>query len=242
VVYLKAVQLLATSRELVSDLDEVRGLRRGQLVIGIPGMGTSTLLADAMATYKLRYPLIDLKVELSSQSELMRQLREYRLEVAALLEEAPDGIHFRPLLEDELMVLLPASHPLSTNRGIGLGALKGMPLFLPEHDVPAAQAVMQAFKAAGIEPRIAARTNNLDVLYELVKSGAGASFVPSRIVAARTHRATVAVPLHGMRIPWRLSLGWISGRHLSHAAHAWIGHVFEDRVADGSARGDRTPP
>jgi DNA-binding transcriptional LysR family regulator len=227
-VYDKAVQLLAGARELESDLDELRGLRRGRLVIGVPRMGTSALLADALATYKLKYPLIDLKVEMASASELERQLRESELEVAAFIECAPDGIDFHPLLEDELMVLLPVSHRFSTNGGIGLGALEGVPLFLSEEDFPAAQAVIEAFESAGIEPRIAARTNHLDVLYELVKSGAGASFVPSRIAAARLHRATVAVPLHGVRIPWRLGLGWIGGRHLSHAAQAWIEHVLED--------------
>jgi DNA-binding transcriptional LysR family regulator len=66
------------------------------------------------------------------------------------------------------------------------------------------------------------------VLYELVKSGAGVSFIPGRIAHARGHRATVALPIRRMSIPWRLGLGWMRGRHLSHAAHAWIDHVLKD--------------
>jgi DNA-binding transcriptional LysR family regulator len=226
VVYDKAVQLLAAADRLRTDLDELKGLRRGQLAIGLPRMGTSALLADALATYQLKYPLIDLNVDVASISELERRLRESELDVAAVFEPAPDGFEFRRVLEDELVVLLPASHKLSLGRSIDLSTLDGVPLFLCEPDIPAAKGVLDAFEARGIEPRVEARSSHLDLLYELVKSGAGASFVPSRLAAGRSHGSTVALPLQGMRIPWRLGFGWPHGRHLSHAAHALIDHVL----------------
>jgi DNA-binding transcriptional LysR family regulator len=236
-VYDEAVRLLAAARRLKTDLDELKGLRRGQLTLGMPRMGTTVLLADAMATYKLKYPLIELDVEVASPAELERQLRESELEVAAVFEPAPDGLHFRPLLEDELMVVVSASHPLSSGDGIDLAALRGVPLFLFGQDIPAAQAVMEAFDAAGVEPHVAARSSQLDVLYELVKSGAGATFVPSQVAHGRSQGATVARPLQGARIPWRLGLGWMRGRHLSHAAHAWIDHALGARTpAQGKPR------
>jgi DNA-binding transcriptional LysR family regulator len=225
-VYARALNLLADASELKAELDELRGLRRGQLVIGVPKMGTGQLLADVLASYKIKYPLIHLDVEIASTSELQRQLRNAELEVAALFEPAPDDIHFRLVLEDELVVLLPASHPLSAEAGIELRQLGGVPLFLSQRDIPAFQAVMAAFAAAGVPARVAAQSNNLDILYEFVKSGAGASFVPRRVATARALRSTVAVPLRRIRIPWRLGFGWIGERHLSHAANAWIEHVM----------------
>jgi DNA-binding transcriptional LysR family regulator len=235
VVHARALDLLAVAGELKSELDELKGLRRGQLVIGLPKMGTGQLLADVLVSYKMKYPLIDLDVEIASVSELQRQLRSAELEVAALFDPAPGDIHFRTVLEDELVVLLPASHPLSTAARIDLGELDGVPLFLSERDIPAFRAVITAFEDAGVTPRVAAQSNNLDILYEFVKSGAGASFVPSRIAKARAHRATVAVPLQRTRIPWRLGFGWMNG-HLSRAAVAWIEHVTTLDAANGAQR------
>jgi DNA-binding transcriptional LysR family regulator len=225
VVFGKAVELLAGADQLWTDLAELKGLRRGQLAIGLPRMGTSTLLADPLATFQLKYPHIGLHVEITSPPELKRQLRDSELELAALFEPAPDVLHFRPLLEDELMVLLPAAHRLASSGSIDLRELHDLPLFLFEEDVPASRAVLDAFAAAGVEPRVAARSSHLELLYELVKSGAGASFVPSRIAATGSHGSTVALPLRGARIPWQLGFGWLRGRHLSHAAHAWLDHV-----------------
>jgi len=228
VVHAKALKLLADAQELKTDLDELKGLRRGELVVGVPKMGTGMLLADALASYKLKYPHVALDVEIASPSELERQLRDSEIEVAAMFEPVPEGVDFHPIVEDELLVLLPAAHPLSAAKAVEFGELASTPLFLSEEDLPGARAVVAAFRAAGIEPNVAARSNNVDMLYELVKSGAGAAFVPGRIATARGHRATVALPLRRTTIPWRLGMGWMRGRHLSHAAHAWIDHVVKD--------------
>jgi hypothetical protein len=143
------------------------------------------------------------------------------------------------VLDDELMVLLPASHPLSSGDSVGLRELQGVPLFLCEQDFPAAKALLHAFEAAGIGPRITARSDHLELLYELVKSGAGASFVPSRLAAARNQRSTVALPLRGARIPWRLGFGWVRGRRLSHAARTWVDHVaFHTKLSDAPKSAD----
>lgn len=235
-VYDKAVQLLAASDELRMDLDELKGLRRGRLAIGLPKMGTSTLLADALATYQLKYPLIELDLKIASIPELLRQLSDSELEIAALFEPANDSLCFRLVLDDELMVLLPASHPFSSRSSIDLRALQGVPLFLPEQDIPAGKAILDAFEAVGARPRVEARSSHLDLLYELVKSGAGASFVPSRIAAAQSHRSTVALPLQGARLPWHLGFAWPHGRHLSHAARAWIDHALPARPAAREAQ------
>jgi DNA-binding transcriptional LysR family regulator len=91
--------------------------------------------------------------------------------------------------------------------------------------------VLDAFAARGIQPRVEARSSHLDLLYELVKSGAGASFVPSRLAAARPPRSTVALPLQGIHIPFRLGFAWPRGRHLSHAARALVDDVLPAGVS-----------
>jgi DNA-binding transcriptional LysR family regulator len=230
-VYDKAVQLLAAADRLRSELDPLKGLQRGQLAIGLPKMGTSAMLADVLATYKLKYPLIDLDVDVASVGELERRLCESEFDLAALFEPAPEGFEFRRVVEDELVVILPASHALSSRLSIDLPAMEGVPLFLCEPDIPAAKGVLDAFEARGIEPRVEARSSHLDVLYELVKSGAGASFVPRRLAAARSQGSTVARPLQGIHIPWRLGFGWPHGRHLSHAARALVDHVLPAGVS-----------
>jgi DNA-binding transcriptional LysR family regulator len=117
-VYEKAVQLLAAADRLQSDLDDLKGLRRGQLAIGLPRMGASAMLADALATYKLKYPLIDLDVDVASTAELERRLREAEVDISALFEPAPDGLDFRRVLEDErAQKLAQAGVDLSASRG-----------------------------------------------------------------------------------------------------------------------------
>ncbi|MEJ8840006.1 LysR family transcriptional regulator [Ramlibacter sp. AN1133] len=222
VVFAKAAELLAASDRLKAELDELKGLRRGLLTLGLAPLGTSTLLADALASFKLRHPMVDLKVEVASVLDLHEQLLDLDIEIAALFESEDERLEYQLYIEDHLMVLLPASNPLATTPTVDLRALQGLPLFLYDEDVPASRAIAKAFEAAGVSPHVAARSSHLELLYELVKSGAGASFVPSRFAASRQHRATVAVPLADIRIPWRLGFAWLRSRYLSHAARAWL--------------------
>ncbi|MGE4240947.1 LysR family transcriptional regulator [Ramlibacter sp.] len=225
VVYEEGVRLLGAADQLRSDLDALKGLRRGRLALGLPGMGTHILLAEPLARYKLKYPLVDLVLEVASISQLERQLHVSGLDIAAVCDPPPDGLDFHAALDDELVVLLPSTHPLASRDSVELRELRDVPLFLCEQDFPAAGELLEAFEAASIEPRISARSDHLELLCELVRSGAGVAFAPSRVVAARVGRSIVALPLRGAHIPWRLGFGWVRGRHLSHAARAWVDHV-----------------
>ena len=233
VVYGKAVELLAGSDRLKADLDELKGLRRGVLTLGLAPLGTSTLVADALASFKLRHPMVDLQLEVASVPDLHEQLLDLDIEIAAVFESEDERLDFRLYMEDHLMVLLPASHPLATRPVVHLRALHELPLFLYDEDVPASRAIADAFQAAGVTPQVAARSSHLELLYELVKSGAGASFVPSRFAASRQHRATIAVPLD-IRIPWRVGFAWLRARSLSHAARAFLDEADAPRPAIAS--------
>src|SRR5438309_414676 len=59
IVYRRALKILAERDDLVSELDELRGLKRGTLRLGLPPIGSNTLFAPLFAVYRSRYPGID---------------------------------------------------------------------------------------------------------------------------------------------------------------------------------------
>jgi DNA-binding transcriptional LysR family regulator len=62
VVYRRALKILAERDDLVTELDELRGLKQGTLRLGLPLVGSSDLFAPLFATYRSRYPGVEIRL------------------------------------------------------------------------------------------------------------------------------------------------------------------------------------
>ena len=56
IVYRRAVSLLSEGEDLIAELDELRGLKRGKLRLGFPRVGSSAVFAPMFASFRRRYP------------------------------------------------------------------------------------------------------------------------------------------------------------------------------------------
>jgi DNA-binding transcriptional LysR family regulator len=55
VVYRQALRILAERDDLIAELDELRGLKRGTLRLGLPPVGSSDLFAPLFSIYRSRF-------------------------------------------------------------------------------------------------------------------------------------------------------------------------------------------
>src|ERR1700745_505291 len=56
IVYRRALAMLAQRDDLIAELDELRGLKRGSLRLGLPPLGSSQLLGPHLAGFRTRHP------------------------------------------------------------------------------------------------------------------------------------------------------------------------------------------
>ncbi len=76
---------MAERDDLVAGLDELRGLRRGTLRLGVPPIGSSLLFAPLFATYSSRHPGIDIRLVEYGSGRLEEILLAGEIEPAASL-------------------------------------------------------------------------------------------------------------------------------------------------------------
>ena len=86
----------------------------GHLSIGLLSSIASGFLADLRRRYRDEHPEIELDIFEGRSDEIIRQVREAKLDIAFVVGavEAPD-CHSRQLWSEALMVALPLSHPLA---------------------------------------------------------------------------------------------------------------------------------
>ncbi|TMV54700.1 LysR family transcriptional regulator, partial [Thioclava sp. BHET1] len=91
VVYRRGLQLLADRDSLLAELDEIRGLTRGTLRVGIPPIGSSHLFAPVFTLYRKRFPGIEVQLSEHGSDRLEELLHAGALDLAAsLLPSAED--------------------------------------------------------------------------------------------------------------------------------------------------------
>lgn len=234
IVYRRALILLAEREGLVAELDDLRGLRRGSLRLGLPPLGASTLFAPLFAIYRARYPGIDIRLTEHGSKRLEEMLLEGELELAGSLLPAKDGFDAQAVRCEPLMAVLPRDHPLAREERIGIAALADFPFILFESGFALNQVLEDACARNGFAPRLAARSGQTDFIVELAGAGLGVAFLPRTIAEQRKTQAVRLALLDEPGTQWHMAIVWRQGAYLSHAARAWL-DLTREVYGDGLA-------
>jgi len=222
IVYRRALTMLAERDDLIAELDELRGLKRGILRLGLPPLGSSTLFAPLFATYRSRYPGVEIRLVEHGSRRLEEILLAGEVDFAASLLPAPDVFEAEPVRSEPLLALLPAAHPLAQATTVNFLDLAPSPFILFESGFALNKVILDACERRGVSPVIAARSAQIDFIVALVAAGLGVGFLPRTIAEQRSHPAVARVLLDEPHTDWSMALIWRRGGYLSDAARAWL--------------------
>ncbi len=222
IVYRRGLNMLAERDDLMAELDELRGLKRGTLRLGLPPIGSSTLFAPIFAAYRSRYPGIDIRLVEHGSSRLEELLLAGELDLAASLLPISDGFEWQDVRREPLVALLAPGHPLAQQESVTLAALKEEPFILFEAGFALNRIILEACRGRGFDPKVAARSSQIDFIVELAAAGVGIAFLPKMIAEERRHRPFRLVAVTDPQMDWHIALVRRRGGYVSEAAKAWL--------------------
>lgn len=222
IVYQRALMILAERADMVADLSELRGLRRGSLRLGLPPIGSDVLFAPLFAVYRARYPGIDIELTEHGSKRLEELVASGEVDLGASLLPVGDGFEWQDVRKEPIDVLIPEDHPLAAMESIPLAALKDVPFILFDAGFALNPIILEACRTVGFTPTISARSSQITFIVELVASGVGIGFLPRLIARQRVHPGVVHRSVADPAMIWHMAFIWRKGGYLSHAARAWL--------------------
>ena len=223
IVYRHAQIILEEQQRIHNDLDELRGLRRGELRLGLPPLGSASLFAPLLAVYRKQHPLVEIKLIEHGSRRLETLLLAGELELAATLGPFSDDLDVQPVCKEPLMAVLPTDPPLASTPRLSLIDLADTPFIFFEAGFALNDQLRQACLHQGFEPTEGVRSGQIDFILALVAAGQGVAFLPRLMVYQQKLRQVRFVPLTSDKgTDWELALAWRRGAHLSAAAQAWL--------------------
>jgi DNA-binding transcriptional LysR family regulator len=230
IVYQRALRMLTERDDLIAELDELRGLKRGTLRLGLPRVGSSTLFAPLFATYRSRYPGIDIRLVEHGSDRLDELLASGEIELAASLLPVSRDFQWQEVRREPLSVLISHNHELSRRRSLDLPALRNLPFILFESGFALNRIILDGCRRHGFEPSVVGRSSQIDFIVELAAAGLGIGFLPRMIAEQRKHPSLKRIPLAEPQTDWQMAVTWRRGGYLSHAAKAWLELVQQARL------------
>ncbi|PNG27818.1 LysR family transcriptional regulator [Methylocella silvestris] len=230
IVYRRALAMLAERDDLIAELDELRGLKRGVLRLGLPPIGTSLLFAPLFAIYRSRYPGVDIRLNEHGSKRLEELVAAGELDLAAVLLPAAHDFEWQKVRDEPLMALMATDHPCAGEEKIGLERLKTSPFILFESGFALNQVILDACGRQGFAPTVAARSSQIDFVIELAAAGLGVAFLPRLMAEQRANPGVRRVLLDEPGTQWRMVLAWRRGGYLSAAARAWLALAREQKT------------
>lgn len=215
----RAQVILGMAETMRQEALDARGMKQGTLRIGSFGPTASIRLLPAiLQAYRLAYPGIEVHVDEGPDRQVLQWLDDRRIDVGfVVLPE--DRFDTYPLLEDQMVALLPRDHPLTREAAVPLKALCSDPFVLTE--AGSSEIVSRLFLAAHLQPNIRYRTSQLLSTLELVGRGEAIGIVAASSLPLGEDASYVTRPLVPAS-PRRVGLAVVDARQSSPAARAFI--------------------
>jgi DNA-binding transcriptional LysR family regulator len=227
-----ALDAVAGAREAV---DELAGLLRGHVAVGMVVQCAALDLPGLLASFHRRYPAIEITLAEDNSDRLADGVRDGSYDLAFIGTGASDpaGLSLQVVADEPVVAAFAAASASAGSAGfaelagrdsVALAEIAHLTVISLPLGTGLRSAVDAAYASAGLSPRIAFEASDPRMLARLAAHGLGLAFLPASVAAA--HGADLHVlTIHDPEIRGRLALAWRAEDPVSPAARALIAHA-----------------
>jgi DNA-binding transcriptional LysR family regulator len=211
---------LAAVAALRQAVNEVSGLIRGRLVVGMVTACTVTALFDALTAFHVAHPGVAITLVEDNSASLVDRVRNGTADVALIGASGvpPAGLGALPVVSEGLAAAVPPGHPLLARRpGVTLADLAGYPVVCLPAGTGVRGVLDQASAAQGLRLDIALEASAPAAVADLAARGLGVAVLSQSMAAAFADRLQ-ALPIGHVDIAALLALVWKPAPSLALAA------------------------
>jgi DNA-binding transcriptional LysR family regulator len=155
-----------------SAIDELKGLKRGKLRVGLV-MTAKYFLPRMLGAFCQRYPEIDIELEIANRGKIVERLRGNQDDLYVMSYPPEDlEIVSQPFLDNEFVVLAPSAH-WAVGRCLAFQELASEPFLLRENGSGSRHVIDRHMTTTGIHLKVRLSLASNEAIRALVSSGMG---------------------------------------------------------------------
>lgn len=184
-------EIVARAGEILAQVDNIRGLAqefkdegKGSLTIATTHTQSRYMLPPVIKRFIERYPAVALHMQQGSPLQIARLAAEGGADFAIATEAMQEfsNLVVLPCFHWNRVILAPRDHPLAASARPSLEELARHPLVTYVHGFTGRAKLDEAFREAGLEPRVIFTAVDADVIKTYVRLGLGIGVIASMAV------------------------------------------------------------
>jgi DNA-binding transcriptional LysR family regulator len=245
VLYTYARRALDVLDEASVALEEMRGIKRGNLRVGASTTVGIYLLPAALGAFKKLHPGLVISLEIGTRARVQEQVLRSELDLAVIGPALKDPeLAILPFISDELVVVAPAGHKLAGRRGLVLKDLQDQPFVMREPASGSRWSFEKAARKAGAKLTVAMELGSNGAIKHAVESGLGLAVISRYACALELSSGRlVELDVHGFPIRRDWHIVHLRRRRLPSSVLAFIDFLKDTSwlSRNGSLEPGKTP-
>ncbi|MEW8505498.1 MAG: LysR family transcriptional regulator [Candidatus Thiodiazotropha sp.] len=218
------------------EMEELRGLTKGEMRIGIPSMLGSYYFPPILMGFKHRYPELSLSVYEEGTRRLQEMIRIGELDLGVVVADPPpEDMETRLLTCEEMVACVPRAHPLATRDKLSMEEFFSHDLVVFKAGYFLREFIDRYSQNHKLSPKIAFETNLIPLTKAIVRQGFGITTFLRMVIDQDAQDDLVAIPFDEP-VFLKLSLAWKKEGYLSRANQAFVDYVLSQTGTRGSKR------
>ena len=175
----RAEAILREVRNIHRHAAEYRDQQHGQLAIATTHTQARYALPAVICRFRQHYPNVVLQIHQGSPTQIAQMAVSGLVDFAIATEalELFEDLVMMPCYRWNRAVIIPTDHPLATTTALTLEAIAEHPLITYVFGFTGRSQLDEAFKAAGLHPRVVLTATDADVIKTYVRTGLGVGII-----------------------------------------------------------------
>ena len=160
----------ADLRRVYSQIEELSGLRRGEVHISCSQAVARNFLLNEITAFRARYPQVAFNMMVSDHTRAMQSLMAYASDLI-LVFRPPRLAELQPIMSigQGLVAVMASDHPLAARSSVRIRDCAQYDVALPDRSFSGREIVEDVLATGSAKLNVVFETNSFDVLCEFVK-------------------------------------------------------------------------
>lgn len=228
-------ELLKTSQDIFNRLEnfemkvaDLKGTKQGKLQLAV--ITTAKYFIPRMlGAFCEEYPGIDVSLNVTNHQQMQRRMLENQDDLYVLSQPPKEiDLHSQAFLDNPLVVVARANHPLAGKKNLPIQVLDGEPFIMRELGSGTRAAVEELFSKYGIKVSVRLELGSNEAIKQAIAGGLGISVLSQHTLTSEQCNPELCIlDVQHFPIKRRWFVAHLSGKRLSVIAQAFLVYLIE---------------
>jgi DNA-binding transcriptional LysR family regulator len=218
-----ATKILDLVDHMHADMVNVQNLKAGRLVVGASKVPSARKLPLAIAAFQKSYEKTEILMEVGNSDEVEQWILDNHIDFGIIVgRPVASQIVKEPFYEEELALVLPPRHPMSSRKHISAHDISKMRVLLP-HDGRVKTYVENCFAERNISIDRKVSLGSMDSVKTAIGAGLGVSIMARSTVEREVKTGVLRTKkLHDLDLKYPVNIVYHKDKHFSRLASAFL--------------------